>query len=181
MNYGKNVFSRLPCSFENLLGRGSNNIICIMRRQDTGWLWSYNIKIHSKSELVSLKLYRDYSNLLTLSNAGKLIRTISKSRKRKKKCYCIIAVMAVWGSEFYCLCYYFLCVSEFSNWIFLGVSQFSRYWRGLCFLDLGYPGYQRFFLTCDRGAFHTGHFLRLDRNWKPCMKSLCHPGKIWGV
>ena len=98
-----------------------------MRRQDTGWLWSYNnIKIHSKSEFVSLKLYRDYSNLLTLSNAGKLIRTISKSRKRKKKCYCIIAVMAVWGSEFYSLCYHFLCVClSFLVRFFWGVSVFQ--------------------------------------------------------
>ena len=99
-----------------------------MRRQDTGWLWSYNnIKIHSKSEFVFLKLYCDYSNLLTLSNAGKLIRTISKSRKRKKKCYCIIAVMAVWGSEFYSLCYFLcvcVCVSVFQ---ILKGSVFSRF------------------------------------------------------
>ena len=25
-------------------------------------------------------------------------------------------------------------------------------------------------------AFRAGHFLRLDRNWKPRMKSLWHPG-----
>ena len=25
-------------------------------------------------------------------------------------------------------------------------------------------------------AFRAGHFLRLDRDWKPCMKSLWHPG-----
>ena len=155
-----------------------------MRGQETGRLWSYNdIKIYSKGEFVSLKLHRDYSNLLTLSNVGKFIRTcISKSRKREKKCvtclrYCIIAVTAVWESEFYSLRYLYY------YFILWGVSEFSRYWRGLCFLDLGYPGYQRFFLKCDRGAFHDhkGHFLRLDRNWKPRMKSLWHPGKIWGV
>ena len=40
-----------------------------------------------------------------------------------------------------------------------------------------YPGYQRFFLGCDENsAFRAGHFLRLDRNRKPRMKSLRHPG-----
>ena len=140
-----------------------------MRQQDTGWLWSYNdIKIHSKGEFVSLELHRDYSNLLnTLSNAGQHIRTMSKSRKRKKKCvicllYCIIAITAVWGSEFYGLRYFIIIIVIFfvcvCVWVFLsdsfGVSQISEYWRGLCFLDLGYPGYQRFF-SCATGELFT--------------------------
>ena len=66
-------------------------------------------------------------------------------------------------------------------------------------LQFLYPGYQRFFLACDeelrrpqadtssafgrrherrsreKKSFRTGHFLRLDRNRKPRMKSLWHP------
>ena len=151
-----------------------------MRRQDTGWLWSYNnIKIHSKSEFVSLKLDRDYSNLLTLSNAGELIRTISKSRKRKKKCiiclhYCIIAVMAVWGSEFHSLCYYVSCVSEFSSQIFLGCLSLPDL-EGSAFSRFGVSWVPEVVSHVWRGAFHMDHFLRHDRNWKPRTKSLWHP------
>ena len=47
-----------------------------------------------------------------------------------------------------------------------------------------YPGYQRFFLPCygelrfvgRRAKTRAGHFLRLDQNRKPRMKSLWHPG-----
>ena len=57
-----------------------------------------------------------------------------------------------------------------------------------------YPGYRRFFLACDEElrrpladsssadrekklfAFRAGHFLRLNRNQKPRMKSLWHTG-----
>ena len=57
-----------------------------------------------------------------------------------------------------------------------------------------YPGDQRFFLACDKElrfvgrrpktraakprekTFRAGHFLRLDRNRKPHIKSLWHPG-----
>ena len=158
-----------------------------MRQQDTGWLWSYNdIKIHSKGEFVSLELHRDYSNLLnTLSNAGQHIRTMSKSRKRKKKCvicllYRIIAITAVWGSEFYGLRYFiiiiviffFVCVClSFLVRLFLGVLDF-RILEGSVFSRFGVSWVPEVFLMCDRGAFHPGHFLRLDQNWKLCMKSL---------
>ena len=37
--------------------------------------------------LRSLKFRRDYSNFLTLSNVGELVRNISKSRKRKKNAF----------------------------------------------------------------------------------------------
>ena len=55
-----------------------------------------------------------------------------------------------------------------------------------------YPGYQRFFLACGRGAlfrrpqaedasgeaFRAGHFLRQDRNRKPRMKASGTQGRI---
>ena len=37
--------------------------------------------------LRSLKFRRDYSNFLTLSNVGELVRNISKSRKRRKNAF----------------------------------------------------------------------------------------------
>ena len=37
--------------------------------------------------LRSLNFRRDYSNFLTLSNVGELVRNISKSRKRKKNAF----------------------------------------------------------------------------------------------
>ena len=54
------------------------------------------------------------------------------------------------------------------------------------FRTLLYPGYQRFFLACDEElcwpqadtslATARRHERRSDRNRKPCMKSLWHPG-----
>ena len=78
----------------------------------------------------------------------------------------------------------------------------AAYDRILQFL---YPGYQRFFSRVWRGAssaagrhvfslrpktraakprektFRAGHFLRLDRNRKPRMKSLWHPGYMFSI
>ena len=62
--------------------------------------------------LRSLKFRRDYSNFLTLSNVGELVRNISKSRKRKKNAL---------GEGVY----------KFSSQIFFG---------DLSFLDLGGGG-----------------------------------------
>ena len=72
--------------------------------------------------LRSLKFRRDYSNFLTLSNVGELVRNISKSRKRKKNAF----FGEGWGGGGEGG----KGVYKFSSQIFFWRSEFSRFGRG---------------------------------------------------
>ena len=158
-----------------------------MRWQDTaGWSWSYNnIKVHSKSEFVSLKLHRDYSNLLTLSNVGKLITTISKSRKRKKQCViclhlhnCCDGGLRVWVLQFML---FFLCVCpSFLVRFFLGCLSFPDL-EGSVFSRFGVNWVPEVFSQVQQGAFHLDHFWDLTETGNRAWKTSGIQGRFEGV
>ena len=65
-------------------------------------------------------------------------------------------------------------MSEFSSQIFLGCLSFPDL-EGAAFSRFGVTWVPEVFSHVRRGVFHVDHFLRLNRNWKPRMKSLWHP------